>query len=615
MTKNLGIETNIKTIGRLIDDIKSGNVCVPPFQREFVWERDNIKDLFDSIKNNYPIGSILLWKPAEKMQWQCMHQIGPYTVSVNSDQEWYVLDGFQRLSSIFGCLTNPTKCELEYDRDLRESLFSLYYDLKSEEFLYLRNSNSFQPYQVPIYVLMSSSDFRQYFRSHMEPVLSADDIDKYLDKADSLSSRFLEYRIACIEISNAHIEQAVDIFSRLNSKGVDISFDWMVNALSYKDGSFQFAEEISSVIKSLKQFNFETISRNALFRCVQSGFGKLYIDQPDIERLARRDDFQEVTRSILPIVIKSVEFLHNELYVQKYQLLPYNTQLIFIVEFFKQLPNPTDSQIQKLKLWFWKTTYSSYFTINTLSFQRTAYKQFTSFLQGNEVDPFYEDDDQTPYSTVEFPKQISLRGVRSRALVIFLLNQRKEGKLATYSNLELLDSEEYNEFVKINKMNIINDEQLFVESIGLKYTIEESALSLSEAIDSILTKQNKDFQNSMYSGSVSFDYKKNNGIFYIGTGKYLFATMWTECGNNSIYCYSDKVKRIGYNPQCVEFPPLSSIVKDFDFSSRCKAISVNNVVVLENREGHFAAIRINKIERNNSDLNHLLEFEYKIYVK
>lgn len=35
--------------------------------------------------------------------------------------------------------------------------------------------------------------------------------------------------------------------------------------------------------------------------------------------------------------------------------------------------------------------------------------------------------------------------------------------------------------------------------------------------------------------------------------------------------------------------------------------------VLENSNNRFAAIKILKVKKNNVDIDHLLEFEYKIY--
>lgn len=75
MKEKLYIETNIRSLYSYLEDLRIGTLQIPAFQRGFVWERDNIKDLFDSIKNGYPIGSILLWKPNDS-HWKSQDSIG-----------------------------------------------------------------------------------------------------------------------------------------------------------------------------------------------------------------------------------------------------------------------------------------------------------------------------------------------------------------------------------------------------------------------------------------------------------------------------------------------------------------------------------------------------------
>ena len=92
----------------------------------------------------------------------------------------------------------------------------------------------------------------------------------------------------------------------------------------------------------------------------------------------------------------------------------------------------------------------------------------------------------------------------------------------------------------------------------------------------------------------------------------MFNTHWSECGNNSIHCYKDHVYRLGYNPHYKEFPTPNEFI-NFDFSSRARSVNVGEIVILENNHHKFAALRILKVVRRNEDIDHLLEFEYRIY--
>jgi len=419
MSTNLNIEPRVRSLVSYLDEIEFGIVQIPSFQRDYVWSRDDIKDLFDSIKNRYPIGSVLFWKP-EFTIGPNKEKIGSYYINENKETI-YILDGFQRLSTLFGCLTNPNKTNLRRDMKEWEDYFKIFYDLEDEAFVYLRPKGTPLPWQVPLYILMNSSDFRQYARREFEKVSDEDKIETYYDRADKLSRILLEYQIASIDINNATIEEAVEIFSRVNNKGQDISFDWMANALSIKEG-FRFGTEIDNLIEDLKQYNFEKIDRNLLFRCIQSSFGKLYIDNPKIEVLARREDFSEVTKYTIPKIKQAVKFLFEELLVLESKLLPYNIQLIFIMDFFKKIEDPSPEQLEKLKTWFWVTSYANYFTIYSLANHRRAYEHFHLFLEGKVDDPVYNDTVTLKFSVADFPDKISMGSVRAKSLTLFLLN-------------------------------------------------------------------------------------------------------------------------------------------------------------------------------------------------
>ncbi len=423
MKKSINIETQIRSMSKILDDLRQGIIQIPPFQREFVWQRSNIRELFDSIKNNYPIGSVLLWRPREKKEWDSK-PIGSYILPANEGQQIYVLDGYQRLSSLFGCLTNPEKSSLRYDAKLHNDYFELYYDLDDESFIYMGGRIP-KPCQVPVYILMSTMDFRRYSRKNIEPFVDEDILETYLDRADAFSRSLVDYKMAVIEVTNAELDDAVDIFSRINSKGTEISPDWMVNALAY-DGDFRFALEIDNLKLRLKRYNFEGISRSALFRCYQSSFdNRMYFDQSNIEKLARRPDFADVVKQTTPYIEKAIKFLYQELNVIDYKLLPYNTQLIFLMIFFKILKNPSKGQISAMKRWFWITSYSNYFTIYSLSNQRKAFIQFLDYLNGKKDEIVFMDNGKQIFTTLNVPEKISLSSVRCKSLFLFELNHYK----------------------------------------------------------------------------------------------------------------------------------------------------------------------------------------------
>lgn len=424
MAQRLSIRTSNRTLTSLLQYIKQGSIQVPQFQRGFIWERDNVKNLFDSINKGYPVGTVFLWKPSDKSDSLTQSKLGAYTIPREGQQDYYVLDGYQRLSSLFSCLYNGDTDNISCDSDMLGKFFSLYYDANSNEFVYISRKTEPKYWQFPLNVMLVASDFRKYYREHLEvQCKNEEEKERILDKADGFCSRLLDYNILCTEIENADINQAADIFSRINKEGTKVTIDWMIHALSYdKESGFNLAQTTDELLNSLQKYHFEDLSRNAIFRCFQSSFDdKIYFDQDKIERLARKDNFRKViVEESVPAIKNAVQFLYEDLHVIDRKLLPYNSQLIFCMEFFRRIKEPSAEQKKWLKEWFWLTTYSSFFTNNSLADQRKEFQHFITSINNKDF--------SRPFAHYIFLKQWSLphefniRGVRSCALALFVIN-------------------------------------------------------------------------------------------------------------------------------------------------------------------------------------------------
>lgn len=431
MSNALSFEPKVKRLVNWLKEVENGELKTPQFQRDFVWGRSDIKQLFDSIKNGYPIGSILLWKPTGD-SFESTDLIGPFSIKKDKDQFWYILDGFQRISTLFGCLTNPHRSELKCDETLRNKMYNLHYDLEVEDFFYPRSSNSVEPFQVPIYeIIDTKASFK--FQSYLyEQNISSDKVELYMERYADLGTTFIDYELPSIGILGGNIQEAVEIFSRVNSKGATISPDWMISALTYnKDKNFRLGSLIDEVLVDLKRYNFSEIAngRELVLKCITSSFGNFYIDQSTkIEQLAKREDFIHITNLTIVSIKKAVKFLFESLSVVDSKLLPYSAQLIFISDFFFKLKKPNSQQLTDLKRWFWVTTYSNYFTIHSINILRKAYDQFHKYLRCESSEIIYNEKPNLRFKTADFPKKINHRSVRFNALCLFLLNYTNDFK-------------------------------------------------------------------------------------------------------------------------------------------------------------------------------------------
>ena len=113
--------------------IRNGQIRIPDFQREFVWERSQIIRLLDSVYHHFPVGSFLFWQTDDEIQ--SYRRIGE--IELRHDQGksvQYVLDGQQRLTSLFACLEQARITHRVNGKKVTKSL-QIYFDLDEEQFV------------------------------------------------------------------------------------------------------------------------------------------------------------------------------------------------------------------------------------------------------------------------------------------------------------------------------------------------------------------------------------------------------------------------------------------------------------------------------------------------
>lgn len=496
MNENLQINTRVKRLINYIEEIDNGYIQIPSFQRDFIWDNAKKKDLFESISWGYPIGSLLLWKPRE--EYGTTDKIGPYALpKPRTNEFYYILDGFQRLSTIFGCLKNPKKAK-NVDEQLRIKEYSIHYDLIKEEFFIPRSLNNLTLTQVPVYTLIDTFEFLTYANKLHNEYGNPDEVLILLERAKKLTTIFSDYTLPSIEIIGGKIEDATEIFTRINSKGSTITPDWMLSALTNNEQkNFNLGKLINNLLTELDTINFGEIKRELIVQCIQNSFGKVYFDTK-IDELYNRTDFQEITFKTIESIKKAIKFLYEEVAVISIKLLPYNSQLIFITDFFNQIETPNETQLSKLKEWFWQTTYSNYFTIYSLSKIREAYEQFQSFIQNNSDIILYNDKPDKPFTVINFPNSINFKSVRAKALILFQLNYS--------NNFNKLDINFVNDFYLYNLFSIKREDGNYPpEGVIPLIENEENILSLKQITG---TKKPKELANFIRLGKFKEEFGK-----------------------------------------------------------------------------------------------------------
>ena len=92
------------SINRLIGALTSRDIQIPEIQRRYVWSKEQVRALIDSIYKGYPSGSILLWN-VDPLPRTREAPISRGSGHAESEASHLLLDGQQRLTSLAAVLT------------------------------------------------------------------------------------------------------------------------------------------------------------------------------------------------------------------------------------------------------------------------------------------------------------------------------------------------------------------------------------------------------------------------------------------------------------------------------------------------------------------------------
>lgn len=78
-------------IREIVKQAVSKNVDIPEFQREFVWDTEQVKKLAESLYHDYPVGSFLLWDSSEYQEAK---------TAQGTQASLWIVDGQQRTTAL-----------------------------------------------------------------------------------------------------------------------------------------------------------------------------------------------------------------------------------------------------------------------------------------------------------------------------------------------------------------------------------------------------------------------------------------------------------------------------------------------------------------------------------
>ena len=241
------------SIRQILDQVNRGQIRIPAFQRGFVWEPERVAYLMDSIYKRYPFGSVLFWRTREKLKSD--RKLGPFVLP-EPEADYpidYVLDGQQRITSIFGVFQSEMPQPGSSDNWL-----PVYFDLSAEptaqesQFIALSPDKVDAEKHFPLAALFNTTAYRKANEGRSDETIAL---------IDRMQEVFKEAKIP-VQTSVAII------FERVNRQGVELDTLQLLSAWTWSE-EFQLQEQFSDLSDELDPFGFAEIGEdtNLLLRC------------------------------------------------------------------------------------------------------------------------------------------------------------------------------------------------------------------------------------------------------------------------------------------------------------------------------------------------------------
>jgi hypothetical protein len=105
-----------EALSTLLRDIGDGKIQLPDFQRGWIWDDDHIKELLVSVSLSYPIGSVMMLATGNSQLRFQPRVIEGVDLQGQHEPTQLILDGQQRLTSLFQALYSQAAVKTQDNR-------------------------------------------------------------------------------------------------------------------------------------------------------------------------------------------------------------------------------------------------------------------------------------------------------------------------------------------------------------------------------------------------------------------------------------------------------------------------------------------------------------------
>ncbi len=205
-------------ISTILDNIDIGAMALPEFQRGYVWNRDQVRNLMDSLYRRHPVGSLLVWVTESKgAETRGDGALAPGVVKL-------LLDGQQRMTSLYGIVRGKPP---QFFDGNDQAFTGLRFHVENQEFAF------YQPIKmkddrlwIDVSELMQAGTdgLGAYLAQFAAAPALTPKVGSYAGRLSQLLGiREIDLHVEEVTGADKSVDVVVDIFNRVNSGGTKLS--------------------------------------------------------------------------------------------------------------------------------------------------------------------------------------------------------------------------------------------------------------------------------------------------------------------------------------------------------------------------------------------------------
>lgn len=373
------IDVQQRKLPQILNDMESGKLQVPRFQRKFVWPLIKTRALLDSMYKEFPIGTFFLWRaPANSPRLsRPLNELGIPAPQEGAEVS-YILDGQQRLTSLYVALKGLKLGSQDYGRISIDLDTATRYDQNQEE-----------GFEEDIFVYRSG-DNRRYVAvcdligpNHLDIFEVVPKVWKRaFNKAHNI---FREtYPFSVVWIQEQELSDAIEIFQRINQAGKRLSRYDLICANVWTE-DFNFRKRVDSFNRDLDRQGFGKLHKTVFTQT----FALILKDRcaTAAELSLQTDEIVEGWDRVIRSVQLALNFAENNLGVKRAEYFPYRGIVPVLAYYFYYAPHSAISAREREVLWewFWCVTLSERYSSTSPSRMAEDALKLRGLFEGKEV--------------------------------------------------------------------------------------------------------------------------------------------------------------------------------------------------------------------------------------